>query len=687
MAKDPYRYFRIEARELLDQLGKAVLDLEKSAADAERVSRLLRLAHTLKGAARVVKQREFSDLAHGVEEALAPFRDGGQSVPRECIDGMLVTLDVMSAKLAQLPAPDGEQTAVATAVMAETTRTVRADVADVDVLLEGLAEVHGELSTVRRAVEGAERAREIAALLVEQLASPRMAEPARATRQSASLAKVRALAEELHAGIATLERGVAGSVERVDRELRQARELTERLRLVPAGSAFNVLERVVRDAAHSTGKRVTFEVTGADVRLDGHVLDAVRGALEQIVRNAVAHGIESEVERVRAGKPVEGRVTIEVARRRHRVSFICRDDGRGVDLDAVRSALQRKGGMPRGAERLDAAQLLSLLLKGGISTSGTVTELSGRGIGLDVVREVGERLGGEVSVQTAPGTGTTLELRVPVSLASLDALMVEAGGEVAAIPLEAVRATLRVAPGAVARSPEGDAIEHDGELVPLISLAALLSRTHGATRSNGRAMSAVVLAGANSVAAIAVDRLLGTETLMLRPLPALAPVDAVISGAHIDSEGNPRPVLDPEALVEHARKPAAFEPEAASALRPVLVIDDSLTTRMLEQSILESAGYQVELATSGEQALELARRNDFGLFLVDVEMPGMDGFTFIERSRADPALRHVPCVLVTSRESAEDRRRGEAVGASAYIVKGEFDQIAFLDRVATLVRQ
>jgi two-component system chemotaxis sensor kinase CheA len=571
---------------------------------------------------------------------------------------------------------------------AEALRTIRAEVADVDSLLQGLGAVHGELAALRAAAGSAEHALQLTALLTERLASSRPGEDPRAPRQAASLAKARSVAEELGAEIALFARGVARSAESMDRELRQTRELTEQLRLVPAGSVFNSLERVVRDAAHSLGKRVVFEASGGDVRVDPHVLDTVQSALVQAVRNAVVHGIESESERSRAGKPVPGRVTLEVVRLGHRVSFRCRDDGGGVDLDAVRRALQRRGGIPAGAEQLGAAQLLQQLLQGGITTSGAVTELSGRGIGLDVVREAAERLSGEVFVQTAKGSGTTLDVRVPVSVASLDALIVEAGGEWAAIPLSAVRAALRVAPRDVARAPEGDAIVHDGDMIPLLPLAPRLnrSRSGSATRASARGISAVVVAGAAGRAALAVDRLRGIETIMLRPLSAHALADAIVLGVHLDADGNPRPVLDPETLVTPLL-PVRTESAATSTVLPILVIDDSVTTRMLEQSILESAGYQVELATSGEEALEMAKRNHYGLFLVDIEMPGMDGFAFIEASRVDPQLRDVPSILVTSRESPEDRRRGEAVGASGYIVKGEFDQGEFLDQVATLIHR
>jgi len=404
----------------------------------------------------------------------------------------------------------------------------------------------------------------------------------------------------------------------------------------------------------------------------------------QAVRNAVAHGIESEAERASAGKPPEGRVVLEVIRRGSRVSFACRDDGRGVDLEAVRRTAQRRGALPAHAGELGAQETLRLLLRGGISTSGTVTTISGRGVGLDVVRDVVSRLGGEVDIRTEAGQGTTLELVVPVSLASLDAIVVEAGDQPFAIPVDAVRGTLRLLAGDVTRTQEGESIVLEGKVVPFAPLARSLRL---ATRDTGsrRAWSAVVVESGGALAAVGVDRLLGTENVVLRPLPPLARIDAAVAGASLDAEGNPQLVLDADGLLAATRRAGASAPAISRARAPILVIDDSMTTRMLEQSILESAGYEVELATSGEEALEKARQRRYSLFLVDVEMPGMDGFTFVERSRGEPSLAGTPAVLVTSRDSLDDRLRGEAAGARAYIVKGEFDQTELLARIRTLV--
>jgi two-component system chemotaxis sensor kinase CheA len=310
--------------------------------------------------------------------------------------------------------------------------------------------------------------------------------------------------------------------------------------------------------------------------------------------------------------------------------------------------------------------------------------VSGRGVGLDVVREVAERLNGDVSVQTEAGRGTTIEMSAPFTLASLSVLGVESSGVKALLPLETVRGSLRVSPDAIVRTAEGQSVLYDGQSVPLGILARALVPQLPSVRAGGPT-SAVIVQARTGTAAFSVDRVLGTTTVVVQPLPDLAPAAAHVAGAALDEEGVPQLVLDPEALVTALGQSLAGGDHPSPVRPSVLVIDDSLTTRMLEQSILESAGYVVDLATSGEEALAKAREARYALFLVDVEMPGMDGFTFIERARAEPALRGTPSILVTSRSSPEDRQRGQEVGAHAYIVKSEFDQGELLARIRELV--
>ena len=683
MAKDAFRYFRVEARELLEQLGAGVLDLEKQAGPTQAlVPRLLRLAHTLKGAARVVKQPEIANWAHAIEDALVPWRETTEAVTRECIDRVLARLDQISTQVATLVPPvDAASASPARPVPEEAVRTLRTEVAEVDALLDGIGQTHAQITALRRSGERIAGAGALARRLLDQLVPRRGADNA---RQGSATHQARALAAELQALVGGLEQGLVASIDQVDRELRQLRDAAEQLRLIPAEALFTALERSARDAAQTLDKRVLFEGRGGAVRLDAQVLGAVQGALLQAVRNAVAHGIEAPGARQAAGKPLEGRLTLEVTRRGQHVVFSCRDDGAGIDVDAVRRSAQRKGLPVAATNALGVDALLQLLLRGGLSTAGTVTEVAGRGVGLDVVRATAERLGGEVSMRTAAGQGTTLELRVPLSLAGLDALVVEAAGTAVAIPLDAVRRTLRLAPQDVARSAQGDTIVYEGRVIPCVGLSQLLDGA--AVASPRRHWSAVIVEGGAALVAIGVDRLLAPAKLVLRPMPELAPASLLVAGASLDVEGNPQLVLDAEALVLAVQRAGAPARSAEAARAAVLVVDDSLTTRMLEQSILESAGYTVHAAVSGEEALEQARRQAYALFLVDVEMPGMDGFTFIERTRADPALRDVPAILVTSRSSAQDRQRGRDVGAQAYVVKSEFAQTEFLEQVRQLVR-
>ena len=687
MAADPYRYFRLEAREILDQFGAAVLALENNG-NAGQVALLLRLAHTLKGAARVVRQPEIADGAHAIEGVLEPFRDGG-SVPRDRIDAVLRCLDAIARRLPALGLSDLPASAPPAAAepeppggpgAAEPIRTVRAEIAEMDALLDGLAETHALVNGLRATVRTVEQAGHLAELVAEQSA-PRGA-PKPSPQSASGAEKTFGLADDLRRLVGGLERRLGSTVDRIDRELRQLRDAAEQLRLAGAGTLFTVLERTARDTARALSKEIVFAAQGGEIRLDADILAVVQGALVQIVRNAVAHGIETPSARRAAGKTPAGRIDLAVARRGNRMVFSCRDDGGGIDLDAVRRAALRRGLSAQAVGRLSARDLINLLLRGGISTAEAVTEIAGRGIGLDVVRAASERLGGTVEVATAAGNGTSVELAVPLSLVSIEALIVEAAGTVAAVPLDAVRSTALIGAEGVSREAAGASVLHEQRAVPFLWLPRLLA---GRRRPTIGSWPTIIIAVAGGAAAVGVDRLLGTARTIMRPLPELAPAGPLVAGALLDAEGNPQLLLSPDGLVAAARRPDLAEPEPEPIRHPVLVIDDSLTTRMLEQSILESAGYEVDVAVSAEAALDIARRKRYALFLVDVEMPGMDGFAFVERIRADPALRDIPAVLVTSRAAPEDRRRGRDAGAHGYIVKGEFDQAELLAMIRPLI--
>ena len=695
MAQDPYRYFRIEARELLEQLGSCALELEKGGASPATVSALLRAAHTLKGAARVVKQAAIADETHAVEEALTPHRDSTAPVPRDAVERVLQLLDSIRQRIEAIAAPardatqtDATQTVVQHkdhSVAEESLELLRADVGEMNGLLDGIAEAHSNIGVLRRTLSLAERAERLIGVLAAEPRSQR-ADAAAVLRSERSADSRRWAFEELRSVVVGLERGVNEATDRMDRELQQVRDLAERLRLTPASALFGSLERTVRDAARATGKQVVFEARGGELRVDAHVLHTLQGALHQCARNAVAHGIEPEALRRQAGKPPTGRIIVEFASTGRNILVSCQDDGKGVDIEAVRRMLESKGSLPAAEGRLDNDALLDLLLQGGISTSGKVTEIAGRGIGLDLVRETAERLGGQAKIRTDEGRGATIELTFPASLTAIEALTVHTGGSRMSLPQRSVRCTLRVAANDVVHTTQGEAIAYEGRTVPLASLGNLLGQSNDGQRAP-TARTAVMLANGNSLAALAVDGLVGTGSLVVRPLPELTPSTPLVAGLSMDVEGNPQMMLDPEALISVAHRLASPARVIENQHAPILIVDDSLTTRMLEQSILESAGFEVEMAVSAEDGLQAAARKRYALFLVDVDMPGMDGFSFIERCKADPVLRDIPAILVTSRASPEDRQRGKEVGAEGYIVKGDFDQSDLLRRIGELVRR
>ena len=695
MSKDPYRYFRIEARELLDEMSRAVLDLEKGASTQTGVAKLLRLAHTLKGAARVVRQHGIADHAHGVEESLTPWRETDLALSHEVLNDVLARLDQMEALLGALdgherePGKQETQDAViktSPVLHAKSTdeawRVIRTDVDELDAVLTGITESHVQIATLKRHLHAANKARDLADLLLNQLTLRRGREEAGQSK-AFKLALVREMAEDLCTTLGKLDANLSQTADQLDRELRQTRDTAEQLRLTPARQLFTALERTVRDVAQAQGKQAVFVGRGGDVRLDAEVLANVQPALVQMARNAVAHGVELPSQRQANGKPQEGQVTISVVRQGRHVVFSCTDDGAGIDADAVMQVAKRQG-MAEADAPDNMATLLRVLLRGGVSTAGQVSELSGRGIGLNVVDEACQRLGGEVLLQTHAGQGTTLSIKVPLSLASMAVLGMEAAGALVWIPLESVKQTLRLATGEITFSSSGNTVAHEGLSIPFLPLSRALQRKEADALPS--IWSVAVVDAKEGLVAIGVDRLTGISNVVVRPLPELAPASDLVAGAAVDVEGRPQIVLDPQGLLQCAHAMGSQAAPTKPTHQPILVIDDSLTTRMLEQSILESAGYVVHTAASAEEGLEAVRKQRYALFLVDVDMPGMDGFTLIETFQTDPVLRQIPAILVTSRASLEDRQRGMKAGAKDYIVKGEFAQAVFLDSVRRLIQ-
>ncbi len=313
MARDPYKYFRVEASELLEGLGQGVLELERTAAPKETVARLLRLAHTLKGAARVVKQVGIAGLAHGIEDVLSPYQNADAQVPAECVNLVLRLVDDLASRMPTLgPADHAPKVASSPQPTEETLETIRVEIAKIDALLESISEADAQVTRLHQQLKNIEQLRQQTRRLFEQV---RLRGSAESNGGYSSTSRLRELMEQVVNSLDDLRRSLGENIDDAAVELMQARERASLLRLIPASIAFPSLERAVRDAAQSVEKQATFEAAGGDVRLDAHVLARIRQALLHVVRNAVAHGIEGEAERLSAGKPAVGRVDLRVERR------------------------------------------------------------------------------------------------------------------------------------------------------------------------------------------------------------------------------------------------------------------------------------------------------------------------------------------------------------------------------------
>jgi two-component system chemotaxis sensor kinase CheA len=445
-------------------------------------------------------------------------------------------------------------------------------------------------------------------------------------------------------------------------------------RTLPFGSITGPFPRAIRDIANTEGKEVELVVRGTDTELDRVILEGISEPLVHMLRNAVAHGIETPAERLQAGKSARGCVVLAAEQRGGLVAVIVSDDGRGVSHELLAQAVQE-------------GSLVNILARPGFSTRSEVSDLAGRGVGFDVVKAHVESFGGSLQIESEPGSGMTVTLLLPLTLALVDVLLVERGSHVFGVPLASVQEAVAVTETLSLTGRK--ALELRGASIPFGDLAELLGAE--APPLPPRAPAIIVAAGGRRVA-LACDRLIGESEVVVKTLgPLLGSVTGYL-GAAILGDGRVALLLDPASATSTSPRAArqsetvAATPVEQATTRTLLVVEDSFMVRELQRSILEAAGYRVVTAKHGLEALDqLAAHSEIDLVVTDVDMPEMDGLALTEAIRASAEWAALPIIVVTSRHSDEDRRRGVAAGADAYMVKDSFDQHALLDTVAGMV--
>ena len=665
---DLTRAFRDEATDRLDQMDAALLAIESGKAGAQAVTELFRHAHTIKGAAGMLGLDDIRVLAHAVEDVLAVMRDAG-TFPADFADPLLRATGALRAQVSDghIPADDllRELAAIREKPLdAGPPGTGGHPVEDLrdTAIARPQAGQHGGEPQVPSQVSRAgteQRSLRIPAGKIDHLLDI----------VGEAVQERRRLAHSLGAA-PELPRDVIEALGAEERTLEELKDAAVQMRTMPLDVIAGPLPRAVRDIARAVGKDVEFAVTGADTELDRVILESLSEPLVHLLRNAVVHGMEPPAEREQAGKSPRGRIELRAVPRGSLVEIVVADDGRGVSPDVVEDA-RREG------------SLTEVLTRPGYSTAKEVTSLAGRGVGLDAVKTYAQSMGGTFEIRSEPGKGMEVRLLLPLALALLEVLLFERGGAVYGVPLASVEETVTVAETVTLEGRH--AMNVRGRALPVVDIAAVLGVTAAPPRERPPAL--VISAGGRKIVVVC-DSLVGKEEVVVKPLGSLlARVEGYL-GAAILGDGRIALLTEPAALIR-SKRPAGGPPAPAAgpaAASRILVAEDSFTVRELQRSILEAAGYSVLTARDGRDALRvLGTDADIALVVTDLEMPELDGLGLTRAIRADAAHASLPVVIVTSRGSDDDQRRGIEAGADAYMVKSSFDQQAMLATVERLI--
>ena len=687
--------FLVELEEHARAMERDVMALERAeGVPAQIYTSLFRSAHSLKGAARVIGLDAIETACHRFEEIVEALRDGRLSADAGLCQLLLSAADALSAsgrllaekregygapllkllpKLATAveiaPAPVREEPAqLATMAMPAPKpqdATLRVTAAKLDALLAQ----DGELLVVRRRAAGH-------AETVERLLQ-RVRDAQRENRGAAGLREIERELNGFSVQVASDAKALDDAAGKLSDEIRQ-------VRMLPFAQACEGLDRVVRDLCSGGDKAVSFIVSGSDIGIDRSILQGLRDPLLHLVRNAVDHGIEPRHVRSAAGKNPTGRVSVSASLSGPQVIVKVRDDGRGIDMDAVNAQAQKRGLLPAspGHEH-------DVLFAPGFSTLSSVSTISGRGIGLDVVRSQIEEMRGAISLVSEPGRGVEFTLALPLTLTSIRGLLIGCGEQIFALDSTMVRGLRRVSPENV-RVVEGRSVlVGEGKPLPLAQLSALLGLAAPPPR-DGEQMRVVLLGAGVAQAAIAVDALYDEDDLTVRNLGHRFGRLANVSGGTILPDGRVSLILHAGDLIAGALEgkvhaPATLAKPVSEAKKRLVIAEDSMTTRTLIKAILENAGYEVEAAADGAQAWRLVETNGADLVVADVEMPYMNGFELTETIRASARHSDTPVILLTALETDRDKTRGLSAGANAYLLKSGFDQRDLLAAIREMI--
>lgn len=740
--------FSLEAEAQTQVLSAGLLALERDPTLADQLESCMRAAHSLKGAARIVGVDAGVSVSHVMEDCLVSAQEGRLLLRPEHIDALLQGTDLLMriatpsnnpevadieayvALMARLLDPAAPLVAPAAPVMAELQLEAPAP------KVESPAPVVEPLSVpaprkTKRTTENGERVLRVTAerlnslldlsskSLVETLRlKPHLATMQRLKRmQSNSLRALENLNVHLKDHALSLEAQEA--LEDARRLLAQSQQLlmeknaeldefawhaSQRAqvlydtalacRMRPFADVLTGQVRMVRDLGRDLGKQVRLEIEGEKTQVDRDVLEKLEAPLTHLLRNAVDHGIETPEQRLLAGKPAEGLIRLRASHQAGLLVLELSDDGNGVDLEKLRrSIVERNLSLAETAAQLSEEELLTFLFLPGFSLRDKVTEVSGRGVGLDAVQHMVRQLRGAVVLEQTAGEGSRFHLEVPLTLSVVRSLVVEVGDEAYAFPLAHIERMCDLEPADIVQVEGRQHFWHEGRHVGLVAASQLLQRP--ASQNSGQTLKVVVIRERDAIYGVAVERFIGERTLVVLPLDErLGKVQDISAGALLD-DGSVVLIVDVEDMLRSVEKLlntgrleriARHSNQVVEAARKrILVVDDSLTVRELQRKLLLNRGYDVAVAVDGMDGWNALRSEDFDLLITDIDMPRMDGIELVTLLRRDNRLQSLPVMVVSYKDREEDRRRGLDAGADYYLAKASFHDDALLDAVVELI--
>ncbi len=737
--------FKIEAQEHLNVISSGLLEIDKADVEkqAEIVETVFREAHSLKGAARSVNLADIVALCQSMEDVFAALKrgqitlsapksellqqtvdfcfrlvDGGagaspeRSMMRKLIrqlDGSIVTAEKQTypAVLCEKPEMPENPESELVSSQAESTitpsaeppaqpfsvspdpivaETVRVSTAKLDaVLLQAEEMIAIKLATGQRAAElrdlkkgfelwRKERRRDVASEIFRE------------SHSDSSF--ISSFESRLTALVRAAEYDHRGSSVMVDKLLDDMKKTL----MLPFSSLLDIFPRFVRDLARSAGKKAEVTTEGGEIEIDRRVLEEMKDPLIHLVRNCVDHGIEPPDERERKSKKSSGNIQIKASSKDGRIEIAISDDGAGINVAKMKSSAIRHALITQeAADKLSEEETLLLIFRSGVTTSPIITDISGRGLGLAIVREKVEKLNGTVTVETEEGSGTIFKMVVPLTLATFRGTLVQVSEQIFVLPSVNVERVARAKKEAIQTVENKETLVIDGRPVSLVKLGDVLElkSTGRRQQTDDISVQVVVIGSAERRMAFLVDEVLSEQEVLVKPLGRQLSRVRNIAAATVLGTGKVALVLNVSDLLKSAVKIAPSLTEGIADgpdnSRSVLVVEDSITARTLLKNILESAGYDVQTAVDGVDGITTLKSRDFDLVVSDVEMPRMNGFDLTAKIRSDKRFSELPVVLVTALDSREDKERGIDVGANAYIVKSNFDQSNLLEVIGRLI--